>query len=110
MKKNIDNFKIFYSSFLGKAVSEILSKKISKLWNPIDKSRIAVIGFGSPYSESINKRIQRLFFLIPRHHGKYHFGLTNKNLTTKSKQRMFVGQLTTQTEKKIPNLHNDAYP
>ena len=61
MKKNIDNFKIFYSSFLGKAVSEILSKKISKLWNPIDKSRIAVIGFGSPYSESINKRIQRLF-------------------------------------------------
>ncbi|MDA9033944.1 methyltransferase domain-containing protein [Hyphomicrobiales bacterium] len=81
MKKNIDNFKIFYSSFLGKAVSEILSKKISKLWNPIDKSRIAVIGFGSPYSESINKRIQRLFFLIPRHHGKYHFGLANKNLT-----------------------------
>ena len=81
MKKNIDNFKIFYSSFLGKAVSEILSKKISKLWNPIDKSRIASIGFGSPYLEAINKRTQRLFFLTPRHHGKYHFGLTNKNLT-----------------------------
>ena len=62
MKKNIDNFKFFYSSFLGNAVSSILSKKISKLWTPFYKSRIAAIGFCSPFLDSINKQVQRLFF------------------------------------------------
>ena len=59
MKKNIDNFKMFYLSFLGKAVSNILSQKILNLWKPINNSRIAAIGFCSPYLRSINKKTQR---------------------------------------------------
>ena len=81
MKKNIDNFKFFYLSFLGKTTSSILSKKISKLWTPFHKSRIAAIGFCSPFAHSINKRVQRLFFLIPSQFGEYHFNLKNKNST-----------------------------
>lgn len=81
MKKNIDNFKMFYLSFLGKAVSNILSQKILNLWKPINNSRIATIGFCSPYLRSINKKTQRTFFLVPSSHGLHHFDVNNKNLT-----------------------------
>jgi len=81
MKKNIDNFKIFYFSFLGKTVSDLLSKKILDIWKPINNSRVAAIGFCSPYLKSINKKTQRVFFLIPSLHGLYHFDENNKNLT-----------------------------
>ena len=81
MKKNIDNFKMFYLSFLGKAVSNILSQKILNLWKPINNSRIAAIGFCSPYLRSINKKTQRTFFLVPNSHGLHHFDVNNKNLT-----------------------------
>ncbi len=81
MKKNIDNFKIFYLSFLGKAVSNILSQKISDLWKPINNSRVAAIGFCSPYLKSINKKTQRIFFLTPSLHGLYYFDLNDKNIT-----------------------------
>ena len=60
MKKNIDNFKIFYLSFLGKAISNILSQKISDLWKPINNSRVAAIGFCSPYLKSINKKTKTI--------------------------------------------------
>ena len=81
MKKNIDNFKIFYFSFLGKTVSDLLSKKILDIWKPINNSRVAAIGFCSPYLKSINKKTQKVFFLIPSLHGLYHFDENNKNLT-----------------------------
>jgi SAM-dependent methyltransferase len=81
MKKNFDNFKMFYLSFLGKAVSNILSHKILNLWKPINNSRIAAIGFCFPYLRSINKKTQRTFFLVPIGHGLHHFDVNNKNLT-----------------------------
>ena len=51
MKINIENFKIFYSSFLGKSVIQIISKRIFLLWPDFNNSRNAVIGYGFPFLE-----------------------------------------------------------
>ena len=72
MKKNIDNFKIFYFSFLGKTVSDLLSKKILDIWKPINNSRVAAIGFCSPYLKSINKKIYFFSFYTLNLPGKNH--------------------------------------
>lgn len=81
MESNIENFKKFYSSFLGKIITQIISKKISLLWPIFNNSRNAVIGFGTPFMNIFNSNIQRLFFLIPRKYGLHNFPPNKKNLT-----------------------------
>ena len=81
MESNIRNFKKFYSSLLGKIITQIISKKISSLWPVFNNSRNAVIGFGTPFINIFNSNIQRLFFLIPRKFGLYNFPSSEKNLT-----------------------------
>ena len=81
MKKNIENFKIFYSSPLGKVTSKIIAKKISQNWTTGSSLRIALIGFGSIYLDLVNRKSQSFFLLIPMLHGLYHFRLKKNNLT-----------------------------
>ena len=81
MKKNIENFKIFYSSPLGKVASKIIAKKISQNWTTGSNLRIALIGFGSAYLDLVNRKAQSFFLLIPILHGLYDFNLKKNNLT-----------------------------
>ena len=81
MKINIENFKIFYSSFLGKSVIQIISKKIFLLWPDFNNSRNAVIGYGFPFLGIFKSNFQRLFFLVPKKFGLFNFSVDEKNLT-----------------------------
>ena len=81
MKINIENFKIFYSSFLGKSITQIILKKIHNLWPNFNNSRNAVIGFGFPFLSVFKSNIQRLFFLVPNKFGLFNFFINEKNLT-----------------------------
>jgi len=81
MKINIENFKIFYSSFLGKSVIQIISKKIFLLWPDFNNSTNAVIGYGFPFLGIFKSNFQRLFFLVPKKFGLLNFFLDEKNLT-----------------------------
>ena len=81
MKINIENFKNFYSSFLGKSVVQIISKKILLLWPDFNNSKNAVIGYGFPFLGIFKSNFQRLFFLIPKKFGLLHFYVDDKNLT-----------------------------
>lgn len=81
MKINIENFKIFYSSFLGKSVIQIISKKIFLLWPDFINSRNAVIGYGFPFLAIFKSNFQRLFFLIPKKFGLFNFFVNEKNIT-----------------------------
>ena len=81
MKINIENFKIFYSSFLGKSVIQIISKRIFLLWPDFNNSRNAVIGYGFPFLGIFKSNFQRLFFLVPRKFGLLNFLSDKKNLT-----------------------------
>ena len=81
MKINIENFKIFYSSFLGKSVIQIISKRIFLLWPDFNNSRNAVIGYGFPFLGIFKSNFQRLFFLVPRKFGLLNFSSDKKNLT-----------------------------
>ena len=81
MNINIENFKIFYSSLLGKSVVQIISKKIFLLRPDFNNSRNAVIGYGFPFLEIFKSNFQRLFFLVPRKFGLINFPLDKKNLT-----------------------------
>ena len=81
MKKNIENFKIFYSSFLGKSITQIILKKINNLWPNFNNSRNAAIGFGFPFLSVFKSNIQRLFFLVPNKFGLFNFFINEKNLT-----------------------------
>ena len=81
MKINIENFKIFYSSFLGKSITQIILKKIHNLWPSFNNSRNAVIGFGFPFLSVFKSNIQRLFFLVPNKFGLFNFFINEKNLT-----------------------------
>ena len=81
MKINIENFKIFYSSFLGKSVIQIISKKIFLLWPDFNNSRNAVIGYGFPFLGIFKSNFQRIFFLVPKKFGLLNFFLDEKNLT-----------------------------
>jgi len=81
MKINIENLKIFYSSFLGKSVIQIISKKIFLLWPDFNNSRNAVIGYGFPFLGIFKSNFQRLFFLVPKKFGLFNFSVDEKNLT-----------------------------
>jgi len=81
MKINIENFKIFYSSFLGKSITQIILKKIHNLWPNLNNSRNAAIGFGFPFLSVFKSNIQRLFFLVPNKFGLFNFFINEKNLT-----------------------------
>ena len=81
MKINIENFKIFYSSFLGKSITQIILKKIHNLWPNFNNSRNAAIGFGFPFLSVFKSNIQRLFFLVPNKFGLFNFFINEKNLT-----------------------------
>lgn len=81
MKINIENFKIFYSSFLGKSITQIILKKIHNLWPNFNNSRNAAIGFGFPFLSAFKSNIQRLFFLVPNKFGLFNFFINEKNLT-----------------------------
>ena len=81
MKINIENFKIFYSSFLGKSITQIILKKIHNLWPNFNNSRNAAIGFGFPFLSVFKSNIQRLFFLVPNKFGLFNFSINEKNLT-----------------------------
>ncbi len=81
MKINIENFKNFYSSFLGRSVVQIISKKILLLWPDFNNSNNAVIGYGFPFLGIFKSNFQRLFFLIPKKFGLLNFFVEDKNLT-----------------------------
>ena len=81
MKINIENFKIFYSSFLVKSITQIILKKIHNLWPNFNNSRNAAIGFGFPFLSVFKSNIQRLFFLVPNKFGLFNFFINEKNLT-----------------------------
>ena len=81
MKINIENFRIFYSSFLGKSITQIILKKIHNLWPNFNNSRNAAIGFGFPFLSVFKSNIQRLFFLVPNTFGLFNFFINEKNLT-----------------------------
>tara|TARA_X000000368_G_scaffold289946_1_gene230349 strand:+ start:72 stop:785 length:714 start_codon:yes stop_codon:yes gene_type:complete len=81
MKMNIENFKNFYSSFLGKSVIQIISKKIFLLWPDFNNSRNAVLGYGFPFLGIFKSNFQRLFFLVPKKFGLFNFFVDEKNLT-----------------------------
>ena len=89
MKINIENFKNFYSSFLGKSVVQIISKKILLLWPDFNNSKNAVIGYGFPFLGIFKSNFQRLFFLIPKKFGLLNFSVDDKNSTVSINEEQF---------------------
>jgi len=81
MYRSVYDLKAFYNTDVGHMVQRVIGNYIRDIWPGTKGLRIMGRGYALPYLSLFEEECERLFSVMPREQGAYHWPSEEKNLT-----------------------------
>ena len=80
MRRSIDDLTAFYSTPLGRAAKDMVSRKVEEAWSGVRTLDVLGVGYAAPYLELFNGDARRTVAAMPQGQGAVAWGPGGRNL------------------------------